>query len=268
MDLKIKNKVAIVTGASAGIGFSVSKEFLENGVSVVMVARDRDKLNLASENLKKQGHDSILTISADVSLTASAEEIVSQCIKKFGKIDILVNNAGRAHSGGLMKSSESDWENMTAVKLSAMRRLSYWSIPHMRSNKWGRIINMSSIGGIYPNPKLFISHTLSGAINAFTKALALEVAEYGILVNAIGIGAVATENMTNNMIPALRSSRADFKNLTDEEILIRIGKERTPIGRAGKPEEIAALAVFLASERSGYIPGDTNEASCGADRFL
>ena len=85
---------------------------------------------------------------------------------------------------------------------------------------------------------------------------------------AIGIGAVATENMTNNMIPALRSSRADFKNLTDEEILIRIGKERTPIGRAGKPEEIAALAVFLASERSGFITGDTIEASGGADRFL
>ena len=107
MDLKIKEKVAIVTGASAGIGFSVSKEFLENGVSVVMVARDPEKLNLASENLKKQGHKSILTISADVSLAPSADEIINQCIKKFGKLDILVNNAGRAHSGGLMKSSRS-----------------------------------------------------------------------------------------------------------------------------------------------------------------
>ena len=268
MDLKIKGKVAIVTGASTGIGFSVSKEFLENGVSVVMVARDQEKLNLASENLKKQGHKSILTISADVSLAPTADEIINKCIKKFGKVDILVNNAGRAHSGGLMKSSETDWENMIAVKFSAMRRLCYSSIPHMCSNKWGRIINMSSIGGIYPNPKLFISHTLSGAINAFTKALALEVAEHGILVNAIGIGAVATENMTNNMIPALRSSRADFKNLSDDEILIRIGKEKTPIGRAGKPEEIAALAVFLSSERSSFITGDTIEASGGADRFL
>jgi 3-oxoacyl-[acyl-carrier protein] reductase len=268
VDLKIQNKVAIVTGASAGIGFSVAEEFLNNGVSVVMVARDKNRLEQSEGILKKKGYNNILTISADVSLKESADKIVDHTISKFQRLDILVNNAGRAHSGGLMKSSEADWESMTAVKISAMRRLCYSAIPHMKKNQWGRIVNMSSIGGRYPNPKLFISHVLSGAIDAFTKALALEIASDGILVNSIGIGAIATDNMTNNMIPALRAARPEFKNLKDDEILKTIGKEKTPIGRVGQPEEIAALAAFLASNRNGFITGDSIEASGGADRFL
>ena len=118
-----------------------------------------------------------------------------------------------------MESSEENWNEMTEVKLHTMRRLCKEVVPFMRKQHWGRIVNMSSIGGIYPNPKLMISHVLSAAINNFTKALALEVAADGILVNAVGSGAIATDNWANNMTPAVRRSHPDFAALSDDEVV-------------------------------------------------
>lgn len=265
MDLEIKGRVAIVTGGSVGIGFAVAKELQENGVKLLIAARDQVRLRQAEQSLPD---GDVVSIALDVADPKAAEQITELAINRYGKIDILVNNAGRAHSGGLMQSSEEDWTGMTDVKLTAMRRLCKAAIPHMQKQRWGRIVNMSSIGGTYPNKKLLISHVLSAAINNLTKALALEVAADGILVNAIGVGAVATENMTNNMIPSVRQARPEFAALSDEEVLARISAERTPIGRAGEPREIAAIAAFLASNRNGFVTGDTIEASGGAERFL
>jgi 3-oxoacyl-[acyl-carrier protein] reductase len=266
MDLEITGRVAIVTGASAGIGYAVAKELQENGARVVIVARDRTKLVLAQESLNGGGE--VLSVACDVTEQTASQQIVEKTLDRFGQIDILVNNAGRAHAGGVMQSSDEDWSNMTDVKITAMRRLCKAIIPDMRKRRWGRIVNMSSIGGIYPNPKLMISHVLSAAINNFTKSLALEIAGDGILVNAIGIGAVATDNWANNMIPAVRRARPEFASLSDDEVLAKVSAERTPIGRAGQPREIAAIAAFLSSSRNGFVTGDTIEASGGADRFM
>jgi 3-oxoacyl-[acyl-carrier protein] reductase len=109
---------------------------------------------------------------------------------------------------------------------------------------------------------------LSAAINNLTKSLALEVAKDGILVNAIGIGAVATDNWANNMIPTVRRFRPELAGLSDDEVLSRISAELTPVGRAGSAREIAAIAAFLGSARNGFVTGDTIEASGGADRFM
>lgn len=266
MDLEISGRVAIVTGASAGIGYAVAKELQENGARVVMVARDRTRLDAAGEALKKGGE--VLSIACDVTEQTASQQVVEKTLANFGQIDILVNNAGRAHAGGLMQSTDDDWSSMIDVKITAMRRLCKAVVPEMRRRRWGRIVNMSSIGGIYPNPKLLISHVLSAAINNLTKSLALEIAGDGILVNAIGIGAVATDNWANNMIPALRRARPEFAALSDDEVLAKVSAERTPIGRAGDPREIAAIAAFLSSNRNGFVTGDTIEASGGADRFM
>ncbi len=271
MNLEIEGKVAIVTGASAGIGFAVADELFTNGARVLIVARDQARLMDAANKLaaKAAGRDAdIVALAADVSKPESAQLIVDRAVEAFGGLDILVNNAGRAHAGGLLTSTDADWEEMTGVKLTSMRRLCKAAIPHMQKKKWGRIVNMSSIGGIYPNPKLFVSHVLSGAINNLTKSLALEVAKDGILVNAIGIGAVATDNWANNMVPAVRRSRPEFTDLSDDEVIARISAECTPIGRAGSAREIAAIAAFLSSNRNGFVTGDTIEASGGADRFM
>ncbi|RTL47690.1 MAG: SDR family oxidoreductase [Bradyrhizobiaceae bacterium] len=266
MDLEIKGRAAIVTGASTGIGLAVARELMENGVSVLIVARDQTRLEAAKRDLASFGN--VQAYAADVSSAGAAEKIVESAIRHFGQLSILVNNAGRAHAGGLMASTEDDWNDMANVKLTAMRRLCKAGIPQMQKNGWGRIVNMSSIGGIYPNPKLLISHVLSAAINNLTKSLALEVAADGILVNAIGIGAVATDNWSFNMIPAVRRTRPEWNDLSDDDVLARISAEKTPIGRAGEPKDIAAIAAFLASNRNGFVTGDTIEASGGADRFM
>ncbi len=268
MDLGITGRVAVVTGASAGIGFAVAKELLENGASVFIVARDPDRLQRANAALLELPAAKIAAMAVDVKAPDAASQVIAQAVATFGSVDILVNNAGRAHAGGLMGSSEADWEEMTAVKLTSMRRFCKAAIPHMQKNGWGRIVNMSSIGGIYPNPKLFISHVLSAAINNLTKSLALEVARDGILVNAIGIGAVATDNWANNMVPAVRRARPEFSTLSDDEVIARVSAELTPVGRAGTAAEIAAIAAFLCSDRNGFVTGDTIEASGGSDRFM
>jgi 3-oxoacyl-[acyl-carrier protein] reductase len=267
MDLGIAGRVAIVTGASAGIGYAVADELLANGACVLVVARNEARLNQAAEKLGRKGAK-VASLAADVAKPESAELIVGKSIEAFGGLHILVNNAGRAHAGGLMNSSEEDWEEMTGVKLTSMRRMCKAAIPHMQKAGWGRIVNMSSIGGIYPNPKLFVSHVLSAAINNLTKSLAMEVAKDGILVNAIGIGAVATENWANNMVPAVRRARQEFSTLSDDEVIARISAELTPVGRAGTAQEIGAIAAFLSSDRNGFVTGDTIEASGGADRFM
>ena len=164
---------------------------------------------------------------------------------------------GRAQAGDLMASSEADLAHHdSALKFTAMRQFWQGCDPvDCRRQVGGRIVNMSSIGGIFPNPKLFISHVLSAAINNFTRALAMEVAKDGILVNAVAIGAVATDNWTQNMLPAVRAERPDLAAVDDAQLLARIGAERTPIGRVGSPREIAAIAAFLASGRNGFVTG-------------
>ena len=268
MDLGIAGRAAVVTGASTGIGLAVAHELVQNGASVVIAARDPARLATAASALRERPGARVATVSVDVADPDAAGRVVEVAVQAFGRLDILVNNAGRAHAGGLMAATDAEWDDMTAVKLTAARRMCRAAIPVMRENAWGRIVNMSSIGGTHPNPKLFVSHVLSAAIDNLTKSLAIEVGAEGILVNAIGVGAVATENWANNMIPALRRARPELHGLSDDAVLSRVSRELTPVGRAGRPAEIAALAAFLASDRNGFVTGAVVHAAGGAERFL
>lgn len=268
MELNIKGLTAVITGASAGIGRGIAQELATQGTNLVMIARNAERLEAAARDIAGHYGVQTLAIAGDVAAADFPERVAQQAQLRFGGIDMLVNNAGRAHSGGLMDTTEEEWRSMTEIKFSAMRRFCRAVIPFMRQRGWGRIVNISSIGGIYPNPQLMVSHALSAAINNFTKSLALEVAADGILVNAIGVGAVATDNWAHNMLPGVRRRRPELHDLTDEQLVALLGKERTPTGRFGRPEDIAAAAVFLLSARNAFITGHTLEASGGADRFM
>ena len=258
----------MITGASSGIGRAIAEEFAQNGVRLVLVARTAERLCATAQQITGQFSAEVLPVAADVSGPSEPDRVIADTVKRFGAVDILVNNAGRAHAGGILATSDADWEEMTATKLSAMRRFCRAAIPHMRQRHWGRIVNISSIGGIYPNHKLMVSHMLSAAINNLTRSIALEVARDGILVNVIGVGAVLTDNWSSNMLPSVRTRRPELARRSDDELVKLLGEEMTPIGRFGRPDEIAAVAAFLASERNGFITGDTIEASGGADRFM
>ncbi len=268
MDLMIKDKVAIVTGASAGIGEAVARELAANGAKLVITAFTASKLAAVADSLRRDYDAQVVDIPMDITAEDSAERLVRAALDRYGGLDIVVNNAGRAHPGGLMENDVENWRDMEELKLHAMVRLNREAIPVMQEHGWGRIINMSSIGGIFPNPKLLVSHSISAAINTLTRGLALEVAKDGILVNAIGIGAIRTRNWEQNMIPKVRETRPDLADLPDEELLAHVGHDYTPVGRLGTPEEIGAIAAFLCSERNGFVTGSTIEASGGADRFF
>jgi len=268
MDLGIAGKTAVVTGASAGLGRAIAEEFAHNGVRLVLVARGAERVCATAKEIASGFGAEVLPIASNVADPPEPDRIVACAVERFGSVDIMVNNAGRAHAGGIMDASDADWQEMTETKLSAMRRFCRAVIPHMRKRHWGRIVNISSIGGIYPNYKLMVSHALSAAINNLTRSLALEVARDGILVNAIGVGAVLTENWANNMLPSVRKRRPELSSYSDEALVKLIGEEMTPVGRFGRPDEIATLAAFLASDRNGFVTGDTIEASGGADRFI
>jgi 3-oxoacyl-[acyl-carrier protein] reductase len=133
MNLGISDRVALVTGASAGIGFAIAQEFIENHASVIIVARGAARLRAAEAALRSQTTKQVLAIVADVASPDAPQSIIDQVVSQFGQLDILVNNAGRAHAGGLLESSEQDWTEMTDIKLSAMRRLCKAAIPVMRA---------------------------------------------------------------------------------------------------------------------------------------
>jgi len=268
VDLRIENKAAIVTGGSTGVGKAIAQELALNGARVLITARDKDRLEATANSIREYTGADIIAVASDVSEAEAPTQLVKEALTQFGGVDILVNNAGRAHAGGLMDTTDDDWNDMIGTKINALVRLCRETIPHMRAGGWGRIVNISSIGGIYSNPKLLISHTLSAAINNFTKGLALEVAADGILVNAIGLGAIATPNWTNNMVPLVRATRDDLADLSEEELVRRLGKEKTPVGQFGQPKDIADIAAFLASDRNRFVTGSTIEASGGADRFI
>lgn len=268
MDLKIANKVAIITGASAGIGEAVAYELAKEGVRLMLVSRSKEKLEAIAEVITKEYATDVEYSVIDMTDHDAGELLAKRTIDRFGRIDIVVNNAGRAHAGGLLDNSDSDWQSMEELKLHAMIRLNRACIPHMKRRGWGRIVNMSSVGGIYPNPKLLVSHVLSAAINNLTKGMALEVADTGILVNAVAVGAIRTENWEFNMLPKIRLDHPEFSSLSNEELVEKVGSEYTPVGRFGTPEEVAAITTFLCSAKNSFTTGCTIEASGGAERFF
>jgi|TARA_B100001964_G_C14139483_1_gene556707 3-oxoacyl-[acyl-carrier protein] reductase len=268
MDLEIKNKIALVTGSSSGIGLSTAIELIKNGTKVWICARNESKLLEAEEIIKKETKENPFIFQVDVSKEKEITKMIDHIQEKHSKIDILINNAGRAQAGGVLDTNTDQWIDMFNLKVLAMTNLCKLVIPKMIENKWGRIVNMSSIGGVYPNPKLTISHALSAAIINITKSLALDVANKRILINSIGIGAINTDNWKSNMIPKVKKTRPDLSKLKDHEIIKKLGAELTPVGRFGKPEEIAWLACYLASNKNGFITGANIDASGGADKFM
>jgi 3-oxoacyl-[acyl-carrier protein] reductase len=268
MELGLAGKVALITGASTGIGYETARLMAAEGANVFGVARNGERLVDAMAKIAGETDGETAAYAVDVAEEGAADMAVAAAVKRFGALHILVNNAGRAQAGGIQDNDRAVWQDMVETKLFAMAEFCKAAIPEMKRAGWGRIVNVSSVGGIYPTPKLTISHALSAAINNVTKSLALEVAAENILVNAVCVGAVTTDNWQNNMIPPLRRQRADLKGLSDDEVLAAVGREKTPIGRFGTPEEIAKLAVFLASEANGFVTGDAIEASGGADRFI
>jgi NAD(P)-dependent dehydrogenase (short-subunit alcohol dehydrogenase family) len=239
--MKLDNKTAIVTGARRGIGHAIALALAKEGANVVVSdvsQEDCQKVVIEIEVLGKRG----LAVKCDVTSRVEVEDMVRRAVAEFGRVDILVNNAGVINFKPFLELTDEDWDNTLNVNLKGQFLCARAVAKEMVKNKWGRIINIASIssGGCGIAFPLIAHYTASkGGVMALTEALALELTPQGINVNAICPGAIDTD-----------MTKGTKESGQLEHVLLRI-----PKGRIGQPEDIANLAVFLASEESDYISG-------------
>ncbi|MET3696744.1 3-oxoacyl-[acyl-carrier-protein] reductase [Bacillus oleivorans] len=239
----LENQVAVVTGASRGIGKEISKRLASEGAHVFIVDINQSSLYETCDALKGEGL-SVEAIVADITNEQSVQELFTCVKEKYGKADILINNAGIIRDNLLFKMSSEDWENVINVHLKGTFLCSKYAQKLMVENQYGRIINLSSVSALGSRGQANYAAAKAG-IQGFTKTLAIELGKYNITVNAIAPGFIKTD-MTRAV--------ADRLGISFNE-LIEVKVKQIPVNRAGKPEDIAQAASFFASPDSSFISG-------------
>lgn len=237
----LSGKVSIVTGGGRGIGFGIAKVLAGAGSDLMLVARSESQLQDAAAAIRRESGTRVETFPADVSRKGTAAAIVQETIARFGKLDILANNAGSNIRKPFLDVTEDDYETVTGIQLKAAYFLAQAAAKEMVKNKRGKIINLASLSSKIGLPEISIYGAAKGGIFALTKALALELAPYGINVNAVAPGYVRT-SMTE----------AAFHDKGRYDWML----SRIPMKRFGTPEDIGNAALFLLSQASDYITGE------------
>lgn len=238
----LQDKVVLITGATGGIGGAIANKMKEAGATVVITGRNLDKLSSFD--------DSFIKIQSDLSVDGAAEKLVNDTIEKAGRIDILINNAGITKDTLLMRMSDEQFDDVINTNLRATFKLCRAVIMPMMKQRHGRIINMASIVGVVGGAGQANYAASKGGMIAMTKSIAAEVASRGITANAIAPGFIKTP-MTDVLSDELKAKYL----------------EQIPAGRFGEPEDIANACVFLASDESSYINGQTIHINGGMGRF-
>lgn len=236
-------RVAIVTGASSGIGQAAAERLARDGATVIAIARRRDRL----EELQAR-FPNIEPAPCDVTDHAALERIVDQTVLKFGRVDVLVNNAGFSYYERLVDSTLDHWRETQAVNLEAMFVLTKLVVPHMIARQYGRIVNVSSVQALASEPVVGAYAASKGAINAWSRSLAVDLAEHRILVNVVAPGCIRTE-----------MSVIDGVDETTTELFQEwyVKRRKIPLGRPGHADEVANVIAFLGSDQCSYVTGHT-----------
>jgi len=227
MELGLRDKKAIVTGGTKGLGRAITEVFVREGADVAICARQEEELTAAAEELRS-GSTTLYGQVCDVTDPGHVADFVTRSAKVLGGIDILVNNAGRAHPGDFETLSDEDWQADLDVKLFSMIRCSRAVVPHMRARGSGRIININAVNGRYPDPTFFATSVNRAACLSFTKTLAIQLAPENILVNSVNPGFVVTSQWKN-----IHRRRAP--HISEEEFFRRMAEKEVPLGRFGRP---------------------------------
>lgn len=239
--MRLKNKVAIITGGGSGIGQGIALMFAREGAYVVVCGRRKEPLEATVKAIEDAGGEAIYAI-VDVSSFSQIQEMVSTTLAKWGQIDILVNNAGIYIAHDIASMSEEEWDKVMGIDAKGVFLASKAVLPHMLKQEKGKIVNIASIAGLFGFEQSAAYCAAKGAIVNLTREMALDYAPKGIHVNAIAPGVIESD-----MTKPFLSDEAAKKSFLD----------RIPVGRIGIPDDIAYAAVYLASEESDYMVGQT-----------
>jgi 3-oxoacyl-[acyl-carrier protein] reductase len=248
MQLTLNGRTALITGGSKGLGLAIALAYAKAGGHVALVARGAEALEAAKAEIQAAAPAArVAAIPADIRTAEGCAAAASAAAAAIGPIDILVNNAGTSQRGPFLDITDALWEDDLNLKLMAAVRLCRAVLPGMRERRWGRIINVLNIGAKAPLATSTPTSVSRAAGMALTKAMANEYAPDNVLVNALLVGIIESDQW-------VRRHAADKRNITWEEWKEEQGRS-VPLGRIGKAEEFAAMALMLASEQGGYVTG-------------
>ena len=262
MDLGLKGKVALVAGASQGMGRATAMGFAREGARVAICARGEAALNEAAEAIRKQTGGDVLAMVADMSKADDIKKFVNDSAKHFGRVDVIVNNAGGPPPGEFMKFTDEDWSNAFNVSFMSTMRMTREAVPHMRKVGGGRVINITSYSVKEPIAGLVLSNGIRSSVIGMAKTISRELGRDNILINNVCPGRIDTDRAKN-----LNKARAERVGRPVEEINKEMAAE-VPLGRYGTAEETADLIVFLGSDRASYITGTTIQIDGGLVRGI
>jgi 3-oxoacyl-[acyl-carrier protein] reductase len=251
MDLELKDKVAIVGGASKGLGRACAEVLAQEGAKVTICSRTKSDLERAAEEIRSATGADVLAFPGDLDRYDTIKNLVAAAVGHYGRLDILVNNSGGPPLGRAASSGEDLWDTAVQRSLLFFVRMCREAIPHLKQQGGGRIINILASTVFQPIDNLALSGATRMGVVAFAKSLADEVGRFNILVNNVCPGSILSDRMLSNV-----TSRARELGITVEEALGRRAAE-TALGRIGQPKELAYLVAFLASGKDSYITGTT-----------